>query len=213
MQKSKHNHYMQFGCGYSSSHEGWINFDASPTLFLQRIPFLGFLTRRYVKPRFADDIIFGDILRDLPIEKESCKGIYCSHVLEHLSLEDFRIAIKKTYLYLASNGIFRLVMPDINYLAQKYIMSTNPDASIEFLKESLLGVSKRERSALIFLRNCIGHSNHLWLWDFKSAKNELEKSGFNEIRNAHFGDSRDPKFNEIEDESRWINCLGIECQK
>lgn len=213
MQKKAHYRYMQFGCGHTSNPEGWINFDASPTLFLQRIPLLGSLTRRFIRPRFPDNIIFGDILYDLPIEKGSCKGIYCSHVLEHLSLEDFRVAIKNTYLYLAPNGIFRLVMPDFDYIVQQYIKSKNPSASIDFMKESYLGVIKRERALLKFLRNYIGNSNHLWLWDFKSTKSELEKVGFKEIRNAQLGDSRNPKFNEIEDESRWKNCLGIECQK
>ena len=213
MQKNAHDQYMQFGCGYTSIPEGWINFDASPTLFLQRIPLLSSLTRKYIKPRFPDNIILGDITRDLPIEKGSCKGIYCSHVLEHLSLEDCRAAIKNTYLYLAPHGIFRLVMPDLNYLVQQYIISNNPSASVDFMKDSLLGVTKRERSVSMFLRNYFGNAHHLWLWDFKSAKSELEKAGFKEIRNAQFGDSRDPKFNEIEDESRWKNCLGIECQK
>ena len=213
MQDNTHYQYMQYGSGYTSSPENWINFDASPTLFLQRIPLLGRLTRKYIRPRFPDNVRFGNILRDLPIKKGSCKGIYCSHVLEHLSLEDFRIAIRNSHLYLAPNGIFRLVMPDLNSLVQQYVMSSNPGASIDFMKESLIGVTKRERSLLIFLRLYIGNSHHLWLWDFKSAKSELEKAGFKEIRNAQFGDSQDPKFNEIEDKSRWKNCLGIECQK
>lgn len=204
---------MQYGCGYTSNPEDWINFDASPTLFLQRIPLLGRITRRYLRPRFPDNVILGDILHDLPIEKGSCNGIYCSHVLEHLTLEDFSAAIKNTYLNLAPNGIFRLVMPDLNSLIQQYIMSDDPGASINFMAESLLGITKRERTISTFTRNFIGNSHPLWLWDLKSGKSELEKAGFKEIRNAQFGDSRDPKFHEIEDETRWRNCLGIECQK
>ena len=205
--------YMQFGCGYTSSPEGWINIDASPSLFLQRIPIFGRFSRRFIKPRFPDSVIFGDILHDLPIKKGSLKGIYCSHVLEHLSLEGFKAAIQNTYQYLAPNGIFRLVMPDFNYFVQQYIMSDNPSASIDFMLESLLGVTKRERSLSIFLRNYLGNSRHLWLWDFNSAKTELNNTGFKHIRKAKFGDSCDPRFFEIEDEMRWKNCLGIECQK
>lgn len=213
MKKKAQFQYMQYGCGYTSNPEGWINFDASPTLFLQRVPILRIFTCRYLKPRFSDDVFFGDILHNLPIEKESCKGIYCSHVLEHLSLEDFRTALKNTYDYLAPKGIFRLVMPDLDSFIQQYVTSNNPDASIYFMKASLLGTTKRERSLSAFLRSYLGNSHHLWLWSYESAKSELEKVGFSEIRRAQFGDSRDPKFIEIEDESRWKDCLGIECQK
>ncbi len=204
---------MQYGCGYLSHPEGWINFDASPTLFLQRIPLIGYFARKFVKPCFPNNIIFGDILHSLPIEKERFKGIYCSHVLEHLSLEDFRTAIRNTYLDLVPDGIFRLVMPDLFYFAQQYFISDNPSASIDFMKDSMLGVTKRERSFLRFLRYYIGNANHLWLWDFNSAKIELEKVGFTEIRRAYFGDSLDLKFQEVEDKTRWENCLGIECSK
>jgi len=213
MQKILNNQYMQYGCGYLSSPAGWINFDASPTLHLQRLPLLGALARRYVKPRFPDNVIIGDVLRKLPIEYGSCIGIYCSHVLEHLSLEDFRVAIKNTYLYLAPNGFFRMVMPDLNFYVQQYITSNDPSASHNFLIGTMLGLKKRERSLSRFLRNYIGNSNHLWMWDFKSAKIELEAVGFKEIRIAQFGDSGDRKFIEVEDESRWINCLGIECKR
>ncbi len=205
--------YIQYGCGYSSNPKGWLNFDASPTLYLQRIPIFKELAKKFIKPQFPDDVIFSDILYGLPIEKESCKGIYCSHVLEHLSLDDFRIAIKNTYYYLERYGIFRLVMPNLFSLVQNYIMSDDTNASIIFLTNSSLGLAKRERSLLVFLRNYLGNSRHLWLWDFKSAKRELENVGFNHIRQAYFGDSSNPKFQEVEDKTRWDNCLGIECLK
>jgi hypothetical protein len=213
MQNNSSYQYMQYGCGYTSNREGWLNFDASPTLYLQRIPLLGKLTGKLVRPRFPDNIIFGDILKNLPIEKGSCKGIYCSHVLEHLSLDDMRIALQNTYAYLAPKGVFRLVMPDLDALIHQYIESNNSSASIEFMKDSLLGVTKREKSIAGFFRTYFGNSHHLWLWDFKSAKIELENVGFTKIRRAKFGDSQDFKFTEIEDKTRWMNCLGIECQK
>jgi hypothetical protein len=33
------------------------------------------------------------------------------------------------------------------------------------------------------------------------------------IRKASFGDAEDPKFREVEEKGRWINCLGIEGRK
>jgi hypothetical protein len=51
------------------------------------------------------------------------------------------------------------------------------------------------------------------MWDYKSIELELQKAGFAEIRKASFGDSPDPMFREVEDKSRWDNCLGVECKK
>ncbi len=144
--------------------------------------------------------IYGDVLR---IEENSFPVLKVKGLLKG----------KNTYDYLKPNGIFRLVMPDLFSLAQKYVKSDDPDSSIIFFKESLLGVTKRERSLGVFLRNYLGSSQHLWLWDFKSVKKELENIGFKQIQQAHFGDSQDPKFHEVEDKSRWDDCLGIECVK
>ena len=58
-----------------------------------------------------------------------------------------------------------------------------------------------------------GNSQHLWMWDYKSISSELETTGFINIRRAKFGDSIDPMFKDVEDEGRWVNCLGVECRK
>ncbi len=102
--------YIQFGCGYSAP-EGWINFDISPTLRLQKIPLLGdFLRNRmiYVFPRNAR---YGDIVKGLPLKPGTCQGIYCSHVLEHLALEDFRLALRNTYSYFNGGRSFPFGCP------------------------------------------------------------------------------------------------------
>ena len=89
------NEYVQYGCGWSAP-INWRNFDASPTLRFERIPIIGKL---YTKndSRFPQNVEFGDIVSGLPIANNSCKGVYCSHILEHLSLEDFKLALKNTH--------------------------------------------------------------------------------------------------------------------
>ena len=85
---------VQYGCGLSAP-EHWINFDASPTLRLQRIPLFGKLAK---KVDFPKTVKFGDITKKLPgIKQGTCDAIYCSHVLEHLSLQDFRIALRHSF--------------------------------------------------------------------------------------------------------------------
>ena len=97
--------YVQYGCGFSAP-ESWENFDASPTLYFERIPVVGrFYTKNRI--RFPVNVQFGNIVNGLPFENNSIRGIYCSHILEHLSLEDFRSALKNTYKILELDGICR----------------------------------------------------------------------------------------------------------
>lgn len=205
------NLYINYGCGLFGPLK-WKNFDASPTLRFERWPIIGKL---YTKndERFQNNIEFGDIVRGLPIPNGSCKGVYCSHILEHLALDDFRISIENTYKILQNNGIFRFVMPDLQYCVEKYFNDKSEDASLTFLKETALGRETRRRGVKGFIVDWLGNSNHLWMWDLKSTIVELKNIGFVKIRRASYGDSDDMRFLEVENESRWTNCLGIECQK
>lgn len=203
--------YVQYGCGMCAP-DGWRNFDCSPTLRFERIPIIGKLYTKN-KSRFPKNVEFGDILTGLPVAHESCNAVYCSHVLEHLSLEDCRRALKNTFIILKNGGIFRLVMPDLEYFIQQYITNTGHDAAINFLKETLLGQEKRIKNIKELIRLCFGNSNHLWMWDYKSIEHELKCIGFKDIRRAYYGDSIEPMFSLVEDKNRWDNCLGVECKK
>lgn len=109
--------YIQYGCGLAAP-EGWINFDASPTLRVQKIPLVGKTIVKFLHPViFPDNVKYGDIIAGLPgIEPESCDGIYCSHVLEHLAR---------------------------NYVNQ--LDQGEADASLAFIRASLMGQEKDRR--------------------------------------------------------------------
>ncbi len=87
--------YLQYGCGWSAP-KGWRNFDASPTLRFERLPLIGRLYTRNGQ-RFPENVEYGDIVKGLPVAAQSFHGVYCSHVLEHLSLADFRTALINTW--------------------------------------------------------------------------------------------------------------------
>ena len=203
--------YVQYGCGWSAPN-GLRNFDASPTLRFERIPLIGTL---YTKndARFPANVEYGDVVRGLPISPGSCRGVYSSHVLEHLALDDFRIALRNTYEILRPSGTFRLVVPDLEYSARTYIESRSKTAASEFIRDTNLGHESRARGIKGLARTWLGNSQHLWMWDYKSMQTELENAGFVEVRRATFGDSSDPMFRTVENEDRWKNCLGVECCK
>lgn len=201
--------YLQFGCGLSAPVE-WVNFDASPRLRIQRIPVVGTLLSRN-GPYFSRNARYGDITKGLPIQPESCAAIYCSHVLEHLSLDDFRTALYNTHKYLEPGGRFRLVVPDLMALATEYVNSTAPDAAKQFMENSNLGTHHRPRGFSGLMRMWLGNSRHLWMWDFESISVELVTAGFEGIRRAICGDSGDDMFNVVENVDRWRGGLGVEC--
>jgi hypothetical protein len=204
--------YMQYGCGLSAP-AGWLNFDASPTIVLQRAPVVGSLFRRPPWPVFPQNVRFGDITKGLPLDPASCAGIYCSHVLEHLTMRDTQRALQHTLQYLEPGGIFRLVVPDLEAFVREYIASDAPDASYRLLGMLDLRQQDRPRGVRERLRARFGNSHHQWMWDYRSLRMELEGAGFTDIRRATIGDSADARFRDVEEESRWTDALGIECRR
>jgi SAM-dependent methyltransferase len=205
--------YVQYGCGFSAPAE-WINYDASPTLWFERLPVLGKLYTRN-QQRFPANVKFGDIVKGLPEKPESCDGVYCSHILEHLAYNDFIIALRNTYVLLKPGGIFRGVVPDLKSAVMNYIEQyDNVGAPAnELMRNTMLGVENRQQSLSSSIKSLYGNSKHLWMWDYKSLAFELKKAGFVNVRQCRFGNSDDPIFNLVEEESRFAGAVAFECQK
>lgn len=203
---------LHYGCGLAEA-QGWHNCDASPTVRLQRLPILGKTFRRYLSPEFPQGVFYGDIVRGLDIPPESCFAIYCSHVLEHLALDDFRLALRNTYEYLKTGGTFRLVLPDFEQQLAAYLANKEPSAVSSFLSYTFLGRKTRAKGLTGLMREYFGNSHHLWAWDYKGLAYELETAGFREIRRCKFGDAIDPAFLAVENTGRFEHSLAIECRK
>ena len=207
------NQFVQYGCGLCAP-EGWRNFDVSPSLRLQRLPIFGAFIKRLDRfPNWPNNVEYGDIVKGLPIDAQSCQAVYCSHVLEHLALSEFRLALRNSHTYLHVGGIFRFVIPDLRRITSEYLSSTNPEAAFLFMKYSGLGVDGRPRGFRKIGAAIYGHQEHLWMWDYESIQEELSNAGFSDIRRAKFGDSIEKRITEVEDEDRWKGELGVECKR
>lgn len=207
--------YVQYGCGICAPSE-WKNFDVSPTLRIQKIPLLGSMLKGLLNTTFPKNVHYGNIIKGLPVTESSCDGVYCSHTLEHLSLEDFRKALANTYRILKPGGTFRCVVPDLEYSARKYIASLDnnePRASFTFLEQTLLGSLRREYGLKGFILKYFSNRHHLWMWDKQSLALELLNAGFKDIRVCSFNDSTDAMFNLVEDSGRFENAVAIESKK
>jgi SAM-dependent methyltransferase len=197
--------YVQYGCGRSCP-DGWINFDASPTVRLQQLPGLGRFFRRGIV--FPINVRYGDIVKGLPVPDNSADGVYASHVLEHLSLTDFWLALRNTFRLLKPGGLFRLVVPDLEARARIYLKkleSGEVEANAWLMRTAGLGVERRDRSPEGIARSILGNSVHLWMWDEKSMAAALRKVGFVDIRRCQFNDSTDIAFRLVEEAGRFFD--------
>ncbi len=198
--------YVHYGCGLTAPEE-WTNFDASPTLRFERIPLLG---RLYSKNgwRFPPNVRYGDIVKGLPIAAGGCKGIYCSHVLEHLAREDISTALDNTLSYLRSGGVFRAVVPSLEFYCETYleaVRSGASDSNDKFMEAAYLGMRRRPKSLVGRAELLMSNSHHLWMWDHPSLQALFRDRGFSEVRKCEMGDSDDPMFALVEDPGRMVD--------
>jgi hypothetical protein len=80
-----------------------------------------------------------------------------------------------------------------------------------------LGMRNRPQGLAGLIREHLGNSRHLWMWDEPSMMHELKKTRFVDIRRRGFNDAEDPMFKEVEERDRFMDGasslkeLAIEC--
>jgi predicted SAM-dependent methyltransferase len=205
--------YLQFGCG-SSNPESFINYDSSFNLYIQRSIFRFFW---HHKVKYPDDVLFGDVVKGLPVTPNSMKGIYSSHVIEHLSYNDCRRALRNCFSYLEKGGIFRCVLPNIEAQIKVYLMqkeASDKQAANKFMRYTFLGYEERPSSIRALISWYLATDKHFWMWDYDSLSTELLEAGFSSVKRSSFNMSADPVFNTAEDPSRFeFSALCLEAIK
>jgi predicted SAM-dependent methyltransferase len=91
--------YLNLGCGYHF-HKDWINIDFIST---------------------GEGVIAHNLTQGIPLESESVKVVYHSHVLEHFSKSQGEAFIQECYRVLMPNGIIRIAIPDLLGIINEYI--------------------------------------------------------------------------------------------
>jgi len=90
---------LNIGCG-ETFHIDWINLDAvSKSPYVQTC----------------------DLRKGIPYPNNSIDVCYSSHVLEHLTQDAAANFIRECYRVLKSNGIIRVVVPDLEAIAKEYL--------------------------------------------------------------------------------------------
>jgi hypothetical protein len=209
---------LNVGC-WTDIAEEWLNVDASFYVRLSKIPVVGLAILSALKaPQFPPSVCHGDLVKGLNLPPESCQLIFASHVLEHLSLEDFERALSNLYIYLKSDGILRIIVPDLAWYAKKYIQSlSEPEkssqAATEFMDISFLGYRASRRTLYHRLQEILSNSRHQWMWDEPSLRTALEKQGFKDIKRCKYQDWSDPRFQLVEKKNRHYQSICVEATK
>jgi predicted SAM-dependent methyltransferase len=203
--------YLQYGAGYAGP-TSWVNYDAHPMIILEKIPFVKSIVKKRGKFAFAKNIKYGNIVKGFKAYENRCEAVYCSHVLEHLTFEEFQIAIQNTHKLLKKGGIFRLVMPDLEDMCKQYLEHKNdPNRAINFVRNSGLGYEKKGLRHRV--KQMVMYSSHLWLWDYQSTEKILKEIGFKTVRRCEYHDSKLKAFEEVENIDRFRNAIAIEAVK
>lgn len=206
---------VQFGTGPGPQRNNWINFDSSPTLLIQKIPLIGHrLTKN--KPKFDLNISYGDIIKGLPLKNNSVDYLFCSHILEHLSYQDFKKAILNSKSILKKGGHLGLIVPDlesyINIYIKEKISGKIANSSINFMKNTHLGLYETRDSIISRIKHAFSNSRHQWMWDEESLKNTLLEFNFKNIT-VHNTIKKDSIFNEVIIPDRLKRSIFIICTK
>ena len=90
---------LNIGCG-EHFHPAWANIDLAPQ---------------------HPSITAHDVKTRLPFGDHSFDAVYHSHVLEHLSPESGQFCIQECYRVLKPGGVLRIVVPDLERIAELYI--------------------------------------------------------------------------------------------
>jgi SAM-dependent methyltransferase len=198
--------YVQYGCGLCAP-DGWTNFDSSPRLRFERLPGNSLLVGAIGKRLFPRNVAFGDIVVGLPLRDGTVDAIYASHVLEHLGRNDVKRALANTFKLLKSGGTFRMIVPDLEWRARRYVAGGQPagHAADAFITACNIGEMDRPRGLMGQLRSSIGNSGHRWMYDAALMSSLLQEAGFTSIRRCDFNDSGDPMFAKVEERGRFYD--------
>ena len=98
---------INLGCG-RRFHSEWLNFDVVPS---------------------DSSVIALDLQKGLPLEDNSCRTVYHSHVLEHLPKNQAPDFIAECFRVLAPGGILRVVVPDLEGIARQYLAQLDKAAA------------------------------------------------------------------------------------
>jgi predicted SAM-dependent methyltransferase len=123
-----------------------------------------------------------DVTLGLPFPDDSLRGVYSSHLAEHLSGEKIRRLFSESYRVLKHGGALRIVVPSLEYAIQAYIQ--DKPALLPDWPDNYRSIGGRFNN-LMLCRN-----QHATLLDFTFVEELLKDAGFSLIYRETPGNSQ-----------------------
>jgi predicted SAM-dependent methyltransferase len=138
-----------------------------------------------------------NILSGLPYDDASFEVVYCSHFLEHLSLDQVKFLMGEVLRILKPNGIFRVVVPDLENVCREYLtvldaISTGQKVEKRYewivteLIDQLVRVDRGGEMGQVFNRVIVSKDTDLAGYILNRTGDELLKTKSKEKRKVSF---------------------------
>jgi len=178
---------INIGCGKTPT-KGWMNLDNSPSIILSNSPtkyfiakIFGFLNNKQIKNIIWNKkkrILFLDVRKKMPFPSNSVECIYTSHMIEHLSRDDFLYFLNEAFRVLEPGGILRVATPDLKIAVNSYLQTQDADAFMEKILVVPPPINTIKQKISLFFT---GYRQHQWMYDEKSLSKLIKKVGFKKV--------------------------------
>ena len=143
---------LNLGCGRYKL-DGFINIDSEES----------------VNPDLISDAL------DLPFQVNSVDEIYCGHMLEHLTLEEGKKALRYWKSLLVEGGIITITVPDMDYIFEEYIKISPDERAMRLI----------ELNDTYIFSYC-QKSHHKYCYNPALLKLVMKDAGFRELKRLPF---------------------------
>ena len=186
-----------------------MNVDYALGARFAKIPFFRLLNRkvRLFKVDWDPGILIHDLRRRFPFKDNTVDVIYASHCLEHFTKDQGMQFLRECHRVLKTNGILRVVVPDLAALIAKYANGEIP--ADEFVEKLVAIPTSLNRGCLKRLFANLIAFPHKCMYDEKTLLNKLRMVGFQANQRKAF-DSAIEDIGKIEIESRTEGAVIVE---
>jgi predicted SAM-dependent methyltransferase len=183
--KSKINklHYLNIGAG-DAVFDGFINVD------------------KFWRPGL--DLCWDITEKALPFEKNTLRGIFSEHCLEHIPHRKIGFVLKEFHRVLVKGGVIRVSMPDGESFLNYYQRRKNGE-QINMPNEKEFGLHFPIES----INRIFGQHGHEFVYDYETFKLHLEKTGFDHIAKKSFQEGIAPEL-LLDQDFRKVESMYIE---
>ena len=212
------------GCGTKTSPK-CINVDWSVYLRIKKNPIARALAPVFLRGSrleklrsLAEHVVVHDLRKGIPGADNSADAVYHSHMFEHIDRCDAPGFLAEVRRVLKPGGIHRIVVPDFEALAQRYLEhletaagdtteAAQHDEYVSSMIEMMVrreawGTSQQKPLRRWVENRLLGDARkrgetHQWMYDRVSLRVLLEQAGFEDVQVRDFQTSAIPDWDEI----------------